>query len=36
LASYKLPKQVFEVQELPRNAANKLVRYELKKKLCKK
>lgn len=30
LAKYKIPKEVFFVQELPRNASNKLLRRELK------
>lgn len=30
LASYKVPKEVYFVEELPRNASNKLMRYKLK------
>ncbi len=30
LAKYKLPKKVFFVEELPRNASNKLLRNKLK------
>ncbi|NBJ69288.1 MULTISPECIES: o-succinylbenzoate--CoA ligase [Clostridia] len=33
LAAYKCPKQIYEVDRLPRNASNKLVRRELKKLL---
>lgn len=31
LASYKIPKAIYFVDELPRNASNKLVRHQLKK-----
>ena len=33
LARYKLPKEFHFVEQLPRNAANKLMRFELKKRL---
>ncbi|MFD1040181.1 o-succinylbenzoate--CoA ligase [Virgibacillus byunsanensis] len=36
LAKYKIPKQIFFVDELPRNASNKLVRAKLENMLDKK
>ncbi|AXH99657.1 o-succinylbenzoate--CoA ligase [Sporosarcina sp. PTS2304] len=33
LARYKLPKKIYFVDELPRNASNKLMRFELKKRV---
>lgn len=35
LAKYKVPKEIFFVEELPRNASNKLLRRELSKWLAK-
>ncbi len=35
LASYKLPKQIHFVNELPRNGSNKLIRRKLKEHIIK-